>query len=370
MAGARPHRRSGVSWVALGYVALVAYASLYPFTPWEWPDGLHVLDAGRLSWPRYWSEFDVWANALGYGPFGMLVFAAAWRSGLRTWGAFALALLLPSLVAYSLEVAQRFVELRVPSLADWLLNSGGGALGALAGVAAARLGWLERWGHWRERSFLPHSAGALALLAAWPLGLAAPLPAPLAQGRLLPWLVESASALMQERGWLDEVWLLPAGGGAPEQAAATTLGLLAPCLLLLAVCKSGWRRVPLVLSVLAVGLGMSALAAALAFGPSNAWSWLTPRTAPALAVGTGMALLAACLPARLNAALAVMVLTGLVLLVARMDPDPFYFQNLQTWEQGPRFALYGLLRWLSWTWPLLALAWVMASLARRDQGPP
>lgn len=359
-------RRSGVTWLALGYLALIAYASLYPFSPWDWPEGLGLADALRLDWPRYWSEFDIWANAVGYAPLGLLVVAAAWRSGLSGPLALLLGLLLPALGAYTLEIAQRFVALRVPSLADLALNSGGALLGALLGLLAARTGWLDRWGHWRERWFRPASAGALALLALWPLGLVAPLPAPLAQGQLLPWAAETLGELLLERGWITEPWALAAGGGALEQTLASLLGLLAPCLLLLAVSRPGWQRAPLLISVLAVGLGMSALAASLAFGPPNAWSWLTPRTSTALGLGLGLALLAALLPARACAVLALPVLTGLVLLVARMDPDPIYLQNLQAWEHGPRVQLYGLLRWLAWTWPLLALAWLMAGLSRRD----
>ncbi len=359
----RAKRRSGITWLALAYLVLVAYASLYPFTPWDWPDGLSALDALRLDWPRYWSRFDIWANALGYVPMGLLVFAAVWRSGGSAWLALLAGALLPALAAFGLEVAQRFVALRVPSLADLVLNSGGAALGAmLAGVAAWR-GWLDRWGPWRERFFTSQSAGALALLALWPLGLLFPLPAPLAQGQFLPPLLLSLEDLLQDRGWLALPLQLPAGGGPLEQAAATALGLLAPCLLLLAVARPGWQRVPLLLGVLVVGLGMSALSTALSFGPANAWSWLTPHTGAVLGLTLLLAFLCALLPARANAVLALPVLTGLVLLVARMDADPFFMLNLQRWAHGPRVQLYGLLQWLGWLWPLLALGWLMRGLA-------
>jgi VanZ family protein len=349
--------------LALAYLVLVGYASLYPFSPWDWPDGLRAWDALQLDWPRYWSRFDVWANALGYAPMGLLVFTAVWRSGGSGWLALAAGALLPALAAYSFEVAQRFVALRVPSLADLALNSGGALLGALLAGAAAHRGWLDRWGQWRERWFSPQSAGALALLTLWPLGLLFPLPAPLAQGQFLPPLLTMVEEVLLARGWLDLPLQLPAGGGPLEQAAATTLGLLAPCLLLLAVARPGWHRVPLLLGLLAVGLGMSALSTALSFGPPNAWSWLTPRTGPALAFALALALLCALLPARANAVLALPVLTGLVLLVARMDPDPFYMLNLQRWAHGPRVQLYGLLQWLGWLWPLLSMAWLMRGLA-------
>jgi 2-isopropylmalate synthase len=72
-------------------------------------------------------------------------------------------------------------------------------------------------------------------------------------------------------------------------------------LLLLAVARPGWQRVPLLLGVLVVGLGMSALSTALSFGPANAWSWLTPRTGAVLGLTLLLAFLCALLPARANA---------------------------------------------------------------------
>lgn len=360
--GAQAGRRSGLSWLALGYGLLVVYASLHPFAPWAWPDGLVGWNIVRLEWPRYWSAFDVWANAAGYVPLGLLVFAAAWRSGAGGRKAIVLGLLLPALLAYTLELAQRFVALRVPSLADWLLNSGGAALGCVLAALAGRLGWLSRWDPWRARWFVPQSAGALALLALWPLGLVFPLPAPLAQGQFLPRTLAALETALHEAGWLTVSLRLGTQVTPLEHMGATVLGLLAPCLLLLAVARPGWARVGLVAGLTLAGIGVSALSAALGFGPANAWAWLDWDTARALALAFTVAVLAAGLPPRANAVLAVPVLTGLILLVARMSPDPYLVLSQQQWELGPRVQLYGLLQWLGWLWPLLALGWVMTGL--------
>ena len=64
-------RRSSASWLALIYALLVVYASLYPFWPWRWPTGVSGPGVLVLHWPRYWLGFDIWANALGYAPFGL-----------------------------------------------------------------------------------------------------------------------------------------------------------------------------------------------------------------------------------------------------------------------------------------------------------
>lgn len=366
MAGlaARPRRRSGLSGLALGYLLLIVYASLHPFSPWDWPQGLSGWQIVELPWPRYWSQFDIWANAAGYIPFGLLLYAALWRSGMQGGWALLLAAALPSLAAFALEVAQRFVALRVPSLADWLLNSGGALLGALLGGLAAWRGWLARWGHWRERAFEPQAAGALALLALWPAGLLFPLPAPLAQGGFLQPLLAWVEQLLLDRLELSLPLTPRLGSSDFDLALATVLGLLAPALLLLAATRRGGLRLPLLLSVLMVGVGMSSLSAAISFGPPNTWAWLTPRAVAALGVGLLLALPLALLPARACAVLALPVLTGLVLVVARTEPDPFLMLNLQRWELGARVQLYGLLQWLGWLWPLLALGWLMLGLTR------
>ena len=58
--------------LALLYVGLIVYASLYPFAEWR--------DQGIAPWtflaaplPRYWTGFDVGINMLGYAPLGGLL---------------------------------------------------------------------------------------------------------------------------------------------------------------------------------------------------------------------------------------------------------------------------------------------------------
>ena len=80
------HRSSAVplSWL---YVALIVYASLYPFAGWRAP-GAGPLDFMLLGWPHWWTSFDLVSNLLGYLPLGLLLFVALVRSG-RSAGASA-----------------------------------------------------------------------------------------------------------------------------------------------------------------------------------------------------------------------------------------------------------------------------------------
>src|SRR4051794_10394991 len=108
-------RQSSATWLLLAYLALVIYASLYPFWPWRWPPGMDLEGLIGLPWPRYSGPFDQTANLLGSLPLGLLAYAATLRSG---WGpgAALLAGLLPwPLLSLLLETLQYFLPGRVPS---------------------------------------------------------------------------------------------------------------------------------------------------------------------------------------------------------------------------------------------------------------
>jgi hypothetical protein len=79
-----------------------------------------------------------------------------------------------------------------------------------------------------------------------------------------------------------------------------------------------------------------------------------------------MALTLAWLPGRWNAVLALVWLT-LLLAVANLLPNnPYLDASHDAWLGGTQIRLYGLLQWIGRLWPVLALAWLVASLARRE----
>lgn len=363
---ARP--RSSTLWLWAAYLALVFYASLHPFGPWAWPAGSSWAELLALPWPRYWPALDLWANALGYVPLGFLTVVVVWRKGGGWTVAAVVGLVFPSVLAYGLELAQHGLASRVPSLADWALNTLGGALGVTLAMTMGLSGQLARATRWRERWFVPHAAGALTLWALWPLGLLFPTPLPLAQGQFLPEAVSLANTVLTDRGWpLLPTWTL--AQAPPSWAlAVTALGLLAPCGLVLATARPGWHRALCVSLTLAVGMGASCLAAAWVHGPDKAWSWLTPATVPAVVAAWVAALCLSLLPARWNALLGVLWLALLLGLVNRLAGDPFLEASLRAWLGGTQVRLYGVVQWVGRLWPLFALAWLLASLTRRPEG--
>lgn len=363
-------RHSSATWLLLAYLALVVYASLYPFWPWRWPPGLSLQGMLRLPWPKYSGSFDMQANLAGYLPLGLLGFAAAMRSGLGLRGGFLLGLLPWPLLSLLMETLQYFLPGRVPSAADWALNSAGALVGTLLGLLLNAFGGLSRWQDARDYWFQPHSAGALALLALWPLGLLFPTPVPLGLGQWLPHLQALVAEALDGTPWaprfaVDSNELVRALSPGLE-AIAIALGLLAPALLALSVSRSGLRRLILVGGALALGVLGTALSTVLNFGPQHAWAWLTVATAPGLIMGTLLAGLACLLPRRVCAALGLVALSALIALVSIAPPDPYLAQSVQAWEQGRFINLYGLAQWVAWVWPFAALGWLLHLIGRRS----
>lgn len=178
-----PRHRSSAAPLAWLYVALIVYASLYPFGPWR-ASGAAPWAFLVLPWPRYWTAFDIVANLVGYMPLGALVFVALVRGGARGRVALACAVAAGAALSLSMEASQNFLPGRVPSNVDLGLNTLGTLLGGALALLVHARGGVPRWQTARDRWFVERSAGALALLLLWPVGLLFPLPVPLAQGQI------------------------------------------------------------------------------------------------------------------------------------------------------------------------------------------
>ncbi len=361
-------RQSSATWLLLAHGGLIVYASLYPFWPWRWPPGMGLPWLFGLPWPQRFWAFDVEANLLGYIPLGLLGFASAMRSGRGLRAGLLIGLLPGPLLSLAMETLQFFVPGRVPSLSDWALNSLGSSLGAGLGVVLSALGGLQRWEDLRDHWFGASSAPALALLALWPLALLYPTPLPFGLGQWLPWwretLLDALDGTPWALNWGDAVTVeheLPPG----LEALAIGLGLLAPVLLMITVARPGLRRLALAAGAALLGLLGTATATAMAFGPDHAWAWLSESTRPGVGLGLVLSLLACLLPSRVAAALGLFVLCALIGLISIAPSDPYLTLNMQAWEHGRFINLYGLTRWLAWTWPFVALVWLAARLVQK-----
>ena len=366
------HRSSAVPLAGV-YAALIVYASLYPSTGWRDP-GVSVWSFLSLPFPHWWTGFDLISNLLGYMPLGMLLFGALSRSGWRPGRAVAAALAAGAGLSFAMEMLQNFLPMRVASNVDLALNAVGTLLGALLGAGVHALGGMQRWQVVRERWFIDHSAGGIALLVLWPIGLLFPAPVPFGLGQIWPRLHDVlADALQDSRAaaWLDP-WLqsdLDVGALSPAgEFMAVSLGLLAPCLVAYAISRPGWRRMILAASAVAMGFGATTLSTALNFAPQHALAWRTPTSMAALTAGLTVALLLAWAPRRATAGLGLMVLAALVAVIAQAPADAYFAESLQAWEQGRFIRFHGVAQWVGWMWPYAAMAWLLVRVTARDSG--
>ena len=364
------HRSSAVPLAWL-YAGLIVYASLYPFSGWRTPGG-NVLAFLVMPWSRWWSGFDLVSNLLGYLPLGLLVFGARVRSGAAASEGAWWAVAAGGALSLTMEMVQNWLPHRVPSNVDLALNVLGSVAGAALGLLVHWLGGVERWQSLRERWFIGHSAGGLALLVLWPVGLLFPTPVPLGLGQIfdrvheaVEWAVEGTVAA----GWFASLPAAAPAGGSLSPATELSLialGLLAPCLLAFTVARPGWRRLVLALGAAALGFAATTLSTAMNFGPDHALAWRTPNTLTGLGVGLALAALLAMLPRRVVAGLGLVVLTAAVLLVAHAPADPYFAQSLQGWEQGRFIRFHGAAQWVGWLWPYVAIVYLLVRVAARE----
>lgn len=356
------------AWPLAGlYAALVAYASLFPFTEWR--------DQGIASWeflfaplPRYWTGFDVAINVVGYVPLGGLVVLGALRSGWRRSAVW----LVPvgvMLLSFAMEALQSYLPLRVPSREDFLLNSAGAATGALLAFVLQKMGAIDRWNQLRSRWFVAQSRGGIVLLSTWPVGLLFPSSVPLGMGQVVTRLEELLRDALDGSEFAH--WVPPQSPEWPVLAPTTellcvALGLLIPCLLGFCVVRARWRRMVVVLVTTASAIAVSALSAAMSWGPYHAWAWLDMSAQAGLVLGFAAASLLVLVSWRVSAALALLALGVYLSLLNQAPQNPYFAEALQLWEQGRFIRFHGLAQWVGWLWPYVASMYLLGQIARRD----
>ena len=277
--------------LSLALICLIIYASLYPFTDWR-NQGISPLTYLTAPLPKYWTGFDVAANLLGYAPLGFLLTLASLRSGHIKW-AMLLAVLGALLLSLGLETLQSYLPSRIPSNVDLVLNTLGAALGAYIAWALEKLGALGRWSRFRARWLAPDARGAMALMVLWPVALLFPAAVPMGLGQVFERLETALADALQGTPflvWLPvrEIELQPLVPLA--ELVCVALGALIPLLLGYGVIRTVWRRAVFACVMLGAGMAVSALSAALSYGPEHAWAWLDVPVRAGLMLAAALAL--------------------------------------------------------------------------------
>jgi VanZ family protein len=353
--------------LALLYMVLVVYASLYPFAEWR--------DSGAAVWaflaqplPRYWTGFDVAINVAGYVPLGGLLALSVLRT-YRSAYPVVLPVVCALLISLGMESIQNYLPARVASKEDLFLNILGAWLGATATLWLEKLGGIQRWSRVRARWFVEQSRGGIVLIATWPLALLFPAAVPFGLGQVVQRLEQVLAQELQGSPFLE--WMPNAGTDLVPltlgaELVCVFLGVLIPCLVAFSIVRVAWRRAVFVVLVLVVGVAATGLSAALSWGPAHAWAWLDLPAQFGMFGATLAALFLVWAPWRASAALALLAL-GIYLSMLNQAPEsPYFAQTLQAWEQGRFIRFNGLAQWLGWLWPYAALAYVLARIWARE----
>lgn len=346
-------------------VALIVYASLYPFDQWR-DQGIWSWSFLAAPWPKYWLGFDVVANVLGYAPLGFFLTLSAMRMGWQRWVVM-LSTLAAALLSLSMEGLQSYLPARVPSLPDFLLNTLGAWLGAITASALEHMGLLRRWSQFRERWFVRDAYMALVLIAVWPAALLFPVAVPLGLGQVWERVEDTLTSFFEATPFEDWIPLRsfelePLLPGA--ELLCVMLGLLVPCLLGFGVIRQTAQRVVYLFAVTALAFLMSALSAALSYGPAHAWTWLDAPVALGLSFGFVAAFVFSFASARTAWAFLLLALLTQQSVLNQSPESAYFAQTLQTWEQGRFVRFHGIVQWLGWLWPYAVLMLALVRLSR------
>ena len=360
--------KTAASPLAIIYAALVVYASLYPFGAWR-DQGIQAWSFLLAPWPQYWSGLDIWVNVVGYVPFGGLLALGALRSG-SLGRPLVFACLCASLLSLGLEALQSFLPMRVASREDWLLNSAGAVLGAVATQALERWGAIDRWSDLRRRWFVEPSRGGLVLLLTWPMALLFPPGIPFGLGQVFERIQADWAQRLSDTPWLLD-WLSATEWEMQPllpslEMVCVLLGLLIPCLLGFCIIRPGLRRLLFIPVLIGTGILVTALSALMSWGPGHAWAWLDAPAQVGLVLALVLALLLSLVPVRASPALVLLGLGVYLSLLNRAPANPYFAQTLQEWEQGRFIRFNGLAQWLGWVWPYAVLVYALCLIWRRD----
>ncbi|OGS92798.1 MAG: teicoplanin resistance protein VanZ [Gallionellales bacterium GWA2_59_43] len=333
------------TWLALGYVLFIVYASLSPFTGWR-EQGLNFTDVLAVPLALTYTHFDAALNLLSYLPLGLLI-ALALRSRVGALASVALALIAGMLLSAGMEYLQMYLPKRISSNMDLLSNSTGTLIGALLAVSIAS--WTRLFSllvRWRSRLF-HHGKEmdfGLALLVLWMFG------------QINPSLPMLGNVFISEVARQPFVALPPAPFDMWE-SIAVMLNLLMLGTLLLTLLRAPRNVVTALLLVLSIVALAKFVAAALLLKSWALLLWINGEAV--IGILLGMLLLSALLlpPRAAMITLGAAIAAGYFVIVNFLlgDSTPASAASIYHWHYGHLLNYNGLAQTISLLFPLLLL---------------
>jgi len=349
--GARTHL---TLYLTGSYLLLIIYASLYPLTGWH-DSGGNPLDFFAAAWPRYYTGFDLAANAVAYLPFGFLC-AAALRRRLAPLPAWLLATLAGAALSLAMELLQNYLPNRVPSNLDLACNAAGallgGWIGARRGAYLLDQGRLARWRRQTVMSGYGADIGVL-LVAAWMIT------------QLSPESLLFGSGNLRQMFDLPPVQPFQAELFVSVETGIAAAGLLAAGLIVTLLLRRHARLLTLLLLLAAVMIKTATHAVLM--GQGTALAWITPGNGAGMAIGLALWAAASFLVFPLQRAVAALALLFATVMVNIAPENPYLHNMLQIWNPGQFLNFNGLTRLISSLWPFLVLPWLMIYRPKRNE---
>ncbi|MBI3772158.1 MAG: VanZ family protein [Gammaproteobacteria bacterium] len=159
----------------IGYLFLIAYGSLSPFSGW---DGQRFQLARLVAefWPTYFTFADFVTNFVAYVPLGLLLtLALVYRTSFLRAILYATAS--AGILSIGLEILQLMLPERIASLFDAFLNISGALCGAIIATVFSRrsfVGQSLRRFYKKHFVFTPASTVGLSALTLWALSIIVP----------------------------------------------------------------------------------------------------------------------------------------------------------------------------------------------------
>jgi hypothetical protein len=255
---------------------------------------------------------------------------------------------------------------------DFALNAAARSVGAVVATGLELGGAIDRWSRFRERWFIPQARGALVLLALWPFALLFPAAVPLGLGQVMERFESAIAEWLQETPFLEwlpvrDVELQPLVPAA--ELLCVALGAFIPCLLGYTILRSVGKRAVFAVGVVALGTAVTALSAALSWGPTHAWAWLSLPVRLGLLFGLLLALLMLAIPRRGCAAMLLLALVVHLSVLNQAPASAYFADTLQAWEQGRFIRFNGIVQWLGWLWPYVVLVYVLVRVSQPERTP-
>lgn len=326
---------------AFGFFLLISYASLTPF------EFVFDLPVSPIDWvfaplPKYITLFDVLANILGYMPFGFLVVFALFPK-FQKWRALGITLILGMLLSGSLESMQTWLPSRISSNLDWWAN----VIGTLVGGLFA-LPFKPNW----------FSGGALDQYRfAW-FGQRFSF---FILFLLLPW-----AQIYPQNAWLaigdlgiddlrvSQFWSLPISNASQELLMTGLATLSIGSFFMFGMNQKG-PKLRLLAGLLLATMLLKSLSVWLQAGLDHVFDWITISAVLGMLVGSALLFWLASADKKIQWWVAFAGLFAMVVLVNIMPISPYHDQEISLLPKGRLTHFNGLLKWVTWIWPTLAL---------------